>query len=78
MTLESFNASYASSYNNLAKDYDRYGKTLRQMKDDLDSIFRRIRYVLAPYRSLRSHTPRRVVRTRLGLPEPPPAVEGES
>ena len=45
MTLESFNASYASSYNTLAKDFDRYSKTLKQLKDDLDNIFRRIKCV---------------------------------
>lgn len=83
MTLESFNASYAASYNNMAKDFDRYARTLRQMKEDLDSIFRRIKYVLVAKRALLSlqsltRRPPRIVRTRLGLPEPPPVSESDA
>ena len=43
MTLESFNAMYMAQHSSLARDYDRYTRSLRVLKDDMDNVFRRIR-----------------------------------
>jgi hypothetical protein len=43
IALEGFNASSANLYASLSKDFDRYTRQMKQLKEDLDQIFRRIR-----------------------------------
>lgn len=45
-TLTEFNNFSQSSYNNIVKDFNGHTRMIKDMKKDLDYIFKKIRYVL--------------------------------
>ncbi len=45
-TLTAFNDYSSTMYNTLFKDFDKYTKLMKEMKKDLNLIFRKIRYDL--------------------------------
>lgn len=44
-TLSNFNDLSATTYNTLLKDFEKNTKLLKQMKNDLNLIFKKIRYL---------------------------------
>mmetsp|Transcript_12853 Transcript_12853/g.17707 ORF Transcript_12853/g.17707 Transcript_12853/m.17707 type:complete len:146 (+) Transcript_12853:54-491(+) len=44
-TLSNFNDLSATTYNTLVKDFEKNTKLLKQMKNDLNLIFKKIRYL---------------------------------
>lgn len=45
-SLTSFNEFSSTMYNNLSGEYEKHTKALKEMKKDLDHVFKRIRYFL--------------------------------